>query len=175
MPSGKTHDTVTLLLSAPAFSVAYFASNDLRIASLIAAGFLFGGLMFGPDLDTASRQYSRWGYLRVLWFPYRRFFRHRSRWSHGLIFGAFLRVVYFFGVLTCAAFLIAYGATILSGGNLPGILDFARVWARLRLFSNWMFGDDGVLFAFAGIWAGAASHTFTDLAGTYVKTGRKRL
>jgi hypothetical protein len=25
---------------------------------------------------------------------------------------------------------------------------------------------------FAGLWSGAASHTFADMAGTYIKTGR---
>ena len=93
MPSGKTHDAITFLLTAPAFGAAYFALHDIVTATAVTAAFLFGGLMFGPDLDTASKQYSRWYIFRFLWFPYRVFFKHRSRWSHGLIFGTLFRVV----------------------------------------------------------------------------------
>ena len=172
MPSGKTHDAITFILSAPTFGAAFLAAGDLWLAGIVAAGFLFGGLMFGPDLDTVSKQYSRWGFLKILWFPYRSFFKHRSRWSHGLLFGTFLRVVYFMGVATCLGFLIAYAYTSFSGATLPGMLDLARAWARLRLFSDGALGTYGLVGLFVGMWIGAASHTFTDLAGSYVKTGR---
>jgi uncharacterized metal-binding protein len=175
MPSGKTHDAVTLLLTTPTFGVAYLASDDIRLAGFVASGFLFGGLMFGPDLDTVSKQYSRWGFFRILWFPYRSFFKHRSRWTHGLVFGSLLRVVYFMGVATCAAFLIAYAALSMSGGELPRILDFAGGWSKLRSLSVEVLGTYGLPGLFVGMWTGAASHTFTDLAGTYVKTGRARV
>ncbi|HKX83242.1 MAG TPA: metal-binding protein, partial [Pyrinomonadaceae bacterium] len=87
MPSGRTHDLITIALVAPAFAVAYAFSGDTPVSIVVTAGLLFGGLMFGPDLDTGSKQYARWSFLKVLWFPYRMFFKHRSRWSHGLIFG----------------------------------------------------------------------------------------
>ena len=74
------------------------------MSAIIAIAFVFGGVMFGPDLDTVSRQYSRWFVFRFLWYPYRTFFKHRSRFSHGLIFGALVRVVYFLGVLTIAVY-----------------------------------------------------------------------
>jgi uncharacterized metal-binding protein len=175
MPGAKTHDAVTFLLAAPTFAVAYLAFGDLRFASLTALGFLFGGLMFGPDLDTVSKQYSRWRFLRILWFPYRSFFKHRSRWSHGLIFGTFLRVVYFMGVVTCAVFLILYLAAGFTGGELPSAPGVVKAWSRLREFSDAVLGSHGLIGLFVGMWIGAASHTFTDIAGTYVKTGRGRL
>ena len=172
MPSGKTHDAVTFLLSAPVFGVTYLALGDLRIAGIIGLGFLFGGLMFGPDLDTVSKQYSRWGFFKVLWFPYRNFFKHRSRWSHGMMFGTLLRVVYFMGVVTCAAFLTAHAVMSVSGGRSPSIWDFPKVWTELRTYSNAFLGAYGLVGLFVGMWLGAASHTLTDLAGTYVKAGR---
>ena len=175
MPSGTTHDAITLALTAPAFALTYAATRDVWLATVVAVGFLFGGLMFGPDLDTASKQYSRWRFLRVLWFPYRNFFRHRSRWSHGLVFGTLLRVVYFMGIATCAAFLATYTYTAYAGGKLPGIWEFARVWARLREYTDLALGAYGAAALFIGMWIGAASHTFTDLAGTYVKTGKTGL
>jgi uncharacterized metal-binding protein len=175
MPSGKTHDAVTVLLTVPVFGLGLFATGDFWLASVGAAGFLFGGLMFGPDLDTTSKQYSRWRFLKILWFPYRSFFKHRSRWSHGLLFGTLLRVVYFMGVFTCVAFLLTYLYTAYSGGKLPAIWDFTRVWITLRQHADTLLGAYGAVTLFVGMWIGAASHTFTDLAGTYVKTGRTRL
>ena len=175
MPSGKTHDAITLALTAPAFALTYAATRDVWLATVVAVGFLFGGLMFGPDLDTASKQYSRWRSLRVLWFPYRNFFRHRSRWSHGLVFGTLLRVVYFMGIATCVAFLATYAYAGYAGGKLPGIGEFARVWTRLREYTDLALGSYGAAALLIGMWIGAASHTFTDLAGTYVKTGKTGL
>src|SRR5438552_13226225 len=100
MPSGRTHDAITFLLAVPVAAGAFAMSRSLSMSAVVAAAFVFGGLMFGPDLDTVSRQYSRWSVFRFLWFPYRSFFKHRSRFSHGLIFGAFIRVVYFLGAIS---------------------------------------------------------------------------
>src|SRR4051794_28037618 len=108
MPSGRTHDAITFILAAPAFAAAYAVTHNLSASAVVTAAFIFGGLMFGPDLDTVSRQYSRWGPVRLLWYPYRSFFTHRSRFSHGLLFGALIRVIYFMGVVTVVLYLSAY-------------------------------------------------------------------
>ena len=172
MPSGKTHDAITLILAAPAFAATFILTGDPWLGTVVTVGFLFGGLMFGPDLDTVSKQYSRWSIFRMLWFPYRSFFKHRSRWSHGLLFGSLLRVVYFMGVATCVAFLFFYAYTTMAGGSPPALLDFPRAWVMLREYSDLALGKYGVLGLFIGMWTGAASHTFTDIAGTFIKTGR---
>ncbi len=172
MPSGKTHDAITIILAAPVIGVTFLVTHDIWLSCVAAVGFLFGGIMFGPDLDIASKQYSRWKIFKLLWFPYRSFFKHRSRWSHGLVFGTLLRVIYFMGAATCAAFLCTYVYTMITGAQLPALWDFPRVWARLRLYSDLALGPHGPLGLFIGMWIGAASHTFTDLAGSYVKTGR---
>jgi uncharacterized metal-binding protein len=172
MPSGNFHDIVTFALAAPVFGATYGYSGDAGVSAAAAGAFLFGGLMFGPDLDTVSKQYARWGPARMLWLPYRAAFRHRSRWSHGLVFGTLFRVIYFIGVTS----LMAYGAVLAYvsavGGEMPGIGAFGAAWGRL---GDLFFGELGARFlmaAFTGMWAGAASHTFTDMAGTYIKTGR---
>lgn len=175
MPSGKTHDAITVLLAVPVGIAAYAATGELRLPLIVVAGFIFGGLMFGPDLDTASSQYGRWWVFRILWFPYRHFFKHRSRWSHGLVFGTLLRVVYFFGVVTCVAFLGAYLYATYLGGELPAVSDLAHVWATVRSYADRLLGEYGIVGLFAGMWLGAASHIIADLAGTFVKTGRARL
>ncbi|MDT4896465.1 MAG: hypothetical protein QOH25_1542, partial [Acidobacteriota bacterium] len=71
MPSGKTHDAITFILAAPTFLVAWGLTGNPALSVLATAAMLFGGLMFGPDLDILSRQYTRWGVFRFLWLPYR--------------------------------------------------------------------------------------------------------
>ncbi len=83
MPSGKTHDAFTFILAIPIAASVFVITGELATSSIVTITFLFGGLMFGPDLDTHSNQYTRWGIFRVLWLPYQKFFSHRSRWSHG--------------------------------------------------------------------------------------------
>lgn len=172
MPSARTHDAVTLLLAAPTVVAAYIFTADLAVAAAAVCSFLFGGLIFGPDLDTTSKHYSRWVFLKFLWIPYRAFFRHRSRWSHGLVFGALLRVVYFLGSVTLAAFAGLATFSWLSGGEMPQLLDMSRGWASIGTLAKSHLGIDTMLAVFVGMWLGAASHTVTDITVTYIKTGR---
>jgi uncharacterized metal-binding protein len=172
MPSGKTHDAITFFLVAPTFAATYLVTKNIAISSVVTFGMLFGGLMFGPDLDTASKQYSRWGIVKFLWYPYQAFFAHRSRWSHGLIFGTFIRVVYFMGVLTLFAFFISYFFATYTGGDLPNLMQMTKTWADIGNFVRTNIGDYAMPSLFAGLWLGAASHTVTDMVGTFIKTGR---
>jgi uncharacterized metal-binding protein len=172
MPSGKTHDAITFLFVAPVFAAGWKITGNTATAAVVSVAFLFGGLMFGPDLDTMSKQYTRWGILRFLWYPYQAFFAHRSRWSHGLIFGTLLRVIYFMGVLTLVAFAAVYGYASYIGGDLPKIGEFTRVWLDIGEYLRTNIGEYFLPSVFIGLWVGAASHTLTDMAGTFVKTGR---
>ena len=172
MPSGKTHDAVTFFLTAPAFIVGWETSKSVPLALIVAVAFLIGGLMFGPDLDTMSKQYARWGPAKLLWYPYQAFFRHRSRWSHGLIFGTLLRVVYFIGVLTLLSFLAVYLFETCRGGTLPNLLEFAKTWRNIGEFVRGDLGAYAFPAVFVGLWLGAASHTLTDMAGSFIKHGR---
>ncbi len=172
MPSGKTHDAVTFLLTAPVLAAAWEITDNLPLAMLVTFAFVFGGLMFGPDLDTMSKQFTRWGIFKNLWYPYQAFFKHRSRWSHGLIFGTFLRVVYFIGVLTLLSFLLTFLITIYLGGDIPQLFEFTKNWQQIGEFVRTNFGEYTFYGLFAGLWLGAASHTLTDMAGSFIKTGR---
>jgi uncharacterized metal-binding protein len=172
MPSGKTHDAITFVLAAPTFAAAFVATAELSISIAVTAAFLFGGLMFGPDLDTASKQYSRWKFLRPLWFPYRTAFKHRSRWSHGLVIGTLFRVVYFMGVVSLAAYAAFLINASIAGGDVPELSVFADSWHRFGGYIRSGLGEHFLPALFIGMWTGAASHTFTDMAGTYIKTGR---
>lgn len=172
MPSGKTHDAITILLAVPAAAAAYSVSGKFSISMITAVTFLFGGLMFGPDLDTRSKQYARWWIFRFLWFPYRSFFRHRSRWSHGLLFGTLFRVIYFLGVLSLAAYLILFCIDLYRGGAIPEVSTILNIWREAGNLSGSSSGSEPLAASFLGMWLGAASHTFTDMAGTYITTGR---
>ena len=172
MPSGKTHDAITFLFVAPVAAAVWYATGDRATAAVVTAGFWFGGIMFGPDLDTMSKQYTRWGIFRFLWYPYQAFFAHRSRWSHGLVFGTLLRVVYFLGALTLLAFGLVYLYAAYVGGDLPRLGEFTRVWLDIGDAVRAHCGEYFLPSVFLGLWLGAASHTLTDMAGTFVKTGR---
>ena len=172
MPSGKTHDAITFLLVAPTFAAAWKITESVPLAAAVTAAFVFGGLMFGPDLDTMSKQYTRWGVFRFLWYPYQAFFAHRSRWSHGLIFGTFIRIVYFTGAVTILSFLLTCIFAAFMGEYSGNILEFTNIWAQIGESIRTNVGEEMLLSVFIGLWAGAASHTFTDIAGTFIKTGR---
>lgn len=175
MPSGKTHDAVTFLLVAPTFAAAWIFTKSVPLASIVTVAFVFGGLMFGPDLDTMSKQYTRWSVFRFLWYPYQAFFAHRSRWSHGLIFGTFLRIVYFMGAVTLLSFLLTCAFSAFLGESSGNLMEFTKTWIQIGATVRSNVGENTLLSIFAGLWAGAASHTLTDLAGTFIKTGRMRV
>ncbi len=172
MPSGKTHDALTILLAAPVFVGGYALFESLAIAGFLTAAYLFGGMMFGPDLDVVSSQQPRWGILKFLWAPYRWIFAHRSRWSHGLIFGTLFRVIYFMGIATLLVLFAVYLNAGYAGGDLPRIAEVAAAWRQLGAFVKEYLGAHALVIAFAGMWLGAAVHTLTDIAVTYVRTGR---
>jgi uncharacterized metal-binding protein len=172
MPSGRTHDAITFLLAFPACAAVSTVTNSLSAAAVVGIAFVFGGLMFGPDLDTVSRQYSRWSVFRFMWYPYRSFFKHRSRFSHGLVFGALLRVIYFMGVVTLVVFVVALAWSAVGGTRSIGTGSLVEAWRGLGSYIRLHLGENFLLLTFAGLWIGAASHTFTDIAGTFIKTGR---
>jgi uncharacterized metal-binding protein len=171
MPSGKTHDAVTIILAAPTFVAAWGVTGSVALSTLSTLAMLFGGFMFGPDLDIQSRQYTRWGLFRFLWLPYRMLFRHRSRWSHGIIFGTLIRVIYFAAVLALIIVAGVYLRATLVGGALPGPEQFAEAWRAIEASAGRNVGRHAVWAILAGLWWGAASHTLTDVAWSVMRKG----
>ncbi len=164
---------VTLVLAPPTFAAAWGLTGSLALSAAATAAMLFGGLMFGPDLDIQSRQYTRWGPLRFLWWPYKVVFRHRSRWSHGIIFGTLIRVVYFAAVLTLLFWAgVCVSAALVAGGAPPGWREVAEVWrAAEQGAAGYGVGPHVLLAVLAGLWWGAASHTLTDVTWSVVRKG----
>jgi uncharacterized metal-binding protein len=173
MPSGKTHDAITLALAVPTFAAAWGVTGSLGLAMATTCAMLFGGFMFGPDLDILSRQYTRWGVFRFLWLPYRAVFRHRSRWSHGIIFGTLIRVAYFAIILTLIVWAGIYlRAMFVTGGAAPGLEEMRHAWSVIAAQATAYGMEARMLWAvFAGLWWGAATHTLTDVAWSVARKG----
>jgi uncharacterized metal-binding protein len=171
MPSGKTHDAITFILAAPTFVAAWGLTGKVALALLATGAMLFGGFMFGPDLDIQSRQYARWGIFRFLWLPYRVMFRHRSRWSHGIIFGTLIRVLYFTGVLALIVSAGVYLRVVMGHGPVPSFDEIAQAWRAIEMGIRQKVGEHAVWAVLAGLWWGAASHTLTDVAWSVLRKG----
>ena len=93
MASGHEHDRTTRLLSVP-FGLLIWLFLDLSSGLISALAFSIGGQWLSPDLDTKSNALYRWGWLRGIWWPYRKLIRHRSFLSHGPLIGTTIRVLY---------------------------------------------------------------------------------
>ena len=172
MPSGRTHDAITVLLTAPTFVAAWAVTGSVLLAGVATGGMLFGGLMFGPDLDILSRQYTRWGLFRFIWWPYRVAFRHRSRWSHGIIFGTLIRVVYFALMLTLLICAAIYLRATLVAGTPADYSAVVRAWRAIEAGALMQGRTLHIYLAvLVGLWWGAASHTITDVGWSMLRKG----
>lgn len=174
MPSGRTHDKITYILTLPIAAATYYFTRDWILTTIVTVGLLFGGLMFGPDLDTQSVHYTRWGPLRFIWFPYKVAFSHRSRFSHGILFGTIIRIVYFLLVVTIMVALTLYAKDWYDQENLKSVTQvqdaFTRVVEILKPIKR-----EYLVAAFAGLWVGAASHTASDVLGSFFKSLKRSL
>ncbi|MGI8885033.1 MAG: hypothetical protein ACR2IA_12400, partial [Pyrinomonadaceae bacterium] len=68
--------------------------------------------------------------------------------------------------------LTAYLLAVYSGGDLPNLLEFTETWQQIGDYVRANVGEYAFPSVFVGLWLGAASHTLTDMAGTFVKTGK---
>ena len=99
MPSGKTHDITTLILTPIIGIGTYYICADIINSIIITLSFLFSGLMFNGDLDTTSKPFYRWKIFRMIWIPYQDMFSHRSIWTHGFFIGTIVRIIYLSPIL----------------------------------------------------------------------------
>ena len=110
MASGRSHDRATGVLALP-FGLLWWPLLGPPGAVVAAAAFLIGGLWLSPDLDTRSNATRRWGPLRLLWWPYRRWLPHRSLLSHSPVLGMAGRLLYLSVlVMVISLLLMPYGS-----------------------------------------------------------------
>lgn len=130
MASGHAHDRATWQLALP---VGLLFAPGLGLAGAVSAatGFLVGGLLLSPDLDTRSNATRRWGPLRLLWWPYRRGLPHRSLLSHSPLLGTAGRLAYLAALALLASALLA--PLPLGVPTPPELLSAAvDLWQRQR-------------------------------------------
>ena len=164
MPSGKTHDRITLWTLPWIASITYGLTRDGELTLLLSGGFLFSGLMFGPDLDIRSIQFKRWGWLRQIWIPYRRLLHHRSLFSHGPIIGTCIRVLYLL--------LFIAGISIFVVGIAQLLFGFPWNWQhfvtrQFHLLRHHFYRE--TISLFVGLELGAMSHSISDWISSYRK------
>ncbi|MEL6929183.1 MAG: metal-binding protein [Cyanobacteria bacterium J06600_6] len=169
MPSGVVHDRITIWLLPWVVGITYCLTRSAELTLIVSGGYLFSGMMFGPDLDIHSLQYKRWGIIRRIWLPYRQFFRHRSMFSHGLIVGTCLRLVYLFLIMGAIGILGVAIAQLLFG--------FAWNWQdfvseKLHLLTNKYSRETTA--AFIGLEIGAMSHSISDWFNSHRKRRLKK-
>jgi uncharacterized metal-binding protein len=170
LPSGRTHDRVTLWSLPLIAGGTLFTTARADLAFWVSGGFLFSGLIFGPDLDLYSFHYQRWGKLRWLWRPYQKAIKHRSIWSHGPIIGTVGRILYLslwlglVGLFYLAINQLAGGQTY-TGKQLLGMLKYS-------IESNFPV----YLALFCGLELGAMSHYLSDwLVSTYKRSSFRNI
>lgn len=168
MPSGKTHDRITLWLLPWLVGVTLVLTRSSQIALILASCFAFSGLMFGPDLDIYSVQFKRWGKLSFIWLPYQKALRHRSKLSHGFLLGTVIRLIYL-GTWLFITSLFLVGISQLVWG-------FEWNWQEFfeQLAANIVgkYKQEAIAL-FLGLELGAMSHYLADSTNTAYKKYQK--
>jgi uncharacterized metal-binding protein len=174
MPNADTHDRITYIFAPVTAVGAQWYWQRPALAILATVFMLFAGLMFGPDLDLASRPYRRWGPLCFIWKPYQWALTHRSAYSHGPLLGTVIRVVYFLVIFLVLGSLVLYVRDrYLYGSQLYWSEQYQLL--RQDVWGFWDKTDKPYFYAsFAGLWFGALTHTAADVTwSSWKKLKRK--
>src|SRR5690625_353160 len=128
--------------------------NSLWLGLWMTLGLIFGIKYFAPDLDIKSSLYYRWGFMRWIWYPYQKMFKHRSVFTHGFIISDVIRIIYF-GLLATLIMLPTGMITLSFFGQtfLPFINEFKFE----------------IMFFFLGILIASITHTATDYISSAMK------
>lgn len=167
MPSGQTHDRITLWGLPLVSAVSFAASLSGNITLIVAGAYLFSGLMFGPDLDLYSIQFKRWGCLRWIWIPYQKAIRHRSVLSHGLFIGTTLRILYLSIWLSLLGIFCLGIAQLI--WNVGWNWQFLTSKAKFTLTQHTAYW----LALYLGLELGAISHILSDWSSSAYKRQKK--
>ena len=168
MPSGRTHDQITMWSLPFVAALTFGQTQSSNLTLLVSGSFLFGGLMFGPDLDIYSCQYQRWGWFKPIWLPYQKSLRHRSFLSHGPLIGTALRILY---LATWIAVLGMLGLAIAEKvGNLGGNWQDVVLGCWRSIVQH----PIELLAVYIGLELGAMSHYLSDWGGSAYKRFKKQ-
>lgn len=127
MPKGKTHFACELALFPLVLGGGYALGLRAELLPL-GLGYLLGSLFLSPDLDLLhSRPAKRWGPLRLLWWPYSRFSRHRGL-SHHPFLGPLTRFLYLALWLFALSLLFGFALPLPSAPPSSALSGFAGLW-----------------------------------------------
>lgn len=172
MASGKTHDKVTVIMSpfvaAAVFLINFSATNELTSSIIFTfiglVVYMFGGYMFSGDIDIKSRETNRWGNFKFIWSLYQKSFSHRSIFTHGLILGPAIRILYIYAIyLMICAWLYS--------------LDIISLSTKDIIESTYLLIGENKQISFNIIFAlflGSGLHTITDVIYSFFKRIFKR-
>ena len=146
MPSGRAHTRVglALLMVLAAGTIyfwapltEYFGQDKLvECGLLFVLAYFFGTYLLSPDMDLArSEAMYNWGLLRLLWYPYAKFLKHRGL-SHIPILGTLSRVFY----LLILAYLGIFLANLTLGFNWQLSISDVLRQADKTLFASALLG-----------------------------------
>jgi uncharacterized metal-binding protein len=65
-----------------------------------------------------------------------------------------------------------YLAAMIRNAAPPSLDQIRELWETAGVWTRLNVGDYALAAIFLGLWLGAASHTVTDLIGTFLKTGK---
>ncbi|MFM8294105.1 MAG: metal-binding protein [Microcystaceae cyanobacterium] len=161
MPSGRTHDRLIWWGLPFVIGITYAGTRQGGLTVVTSVGYLFSGLMFGPDLDIHSVQYKRWGWLRWVWLPYRQLLRHRSYFSHGFLLGTLFRLLY---VATWGSLILLLSLAIARWIQPQTAPDWLTWGQSLKTFWQY-YGPESIAFL-VGLELGAMNHAVSDYLGS---------
>lgn len=138
MPNGKTHDRITYITTPVVGILSCILITDIKNIIILMFTYFFASIMFNGDLDTNSRPYNRWWILKIIWIPYQLMFGHRSIFTHGLIIGTVIRILYL------------------------GIIPFIIIWLKGNLDIITSINLSILILIFIGLELGSAVHTISD-------------
>lgn len=164
MPSGKTHDKIAFISIIPILLIGLkFFGADLKSLLLYCLTSFFSQIMLSPDLDVNSSQHKRWGILKFLWFPYRLFFKHRSSFSHGMIFGPILKITY---IICVIAFLYFSFCLFIEYNYNISLLPYFIKSIKSVIHKDMFYYYSPII---AGVFTGSTVHTLSDKFFSFFK------
>ena len=131
MPNGKTHDTISLLMLPVVIVGGYLVLSNLYLILILSLSYLFSSFMFNGDLDANTRHYNRWYVFKMVWIPYQLMFYHRSIFTHGILIGTIVRILY---IGSIPYLLLYYGKGI-------NVLDYLTINEMLVIFVGLELGN----------------------------------
>jgi len=139
MPAGKTHDKISIIFLPILLVIFYFIGLGTATTIILTLSYLFSSFMFNGDLDLHSTPYNRWLFLKWIWLPYQNMFSHRSIYTHGLIIGTIIRLIYVGIIPLTIMFFMGISLSFLTNPLTLLIVIGLELGAALHTIADYIF------------------------------------